>query len=443
MKFNITYLRLAFLFSAVFFIWVKGFSQKEKDVNTFFKFLEEKNYSKAHLMFESSIILQFPEGKFIEAWEITLASLGELKQYKYKCIETNQKNSVYYYDVIFSNSSVIFKVISNEENNIIGFFVTQDSPCTSKYVLPKYTNTKAYSEKDTILKNNNLNIKSKIIIPKVTVSKIVCIILSGSGPQDIDSSIRANKPLKDLAVGLGSKGISSIRFDKRETNFSLDKDSITIDDEYKNNILSIISYLKTDRVFHEYKIFLIGHSLGGMITPRIANEVENIDGAILMAANFRPLEDLILEQTKYLLSIDSTTSTVDKNNCLEKLEVKLDYLKDSLSLNLNPTKLPLNIPASYWLSLKKYNLSNIINRKGIKKPMLVLWGEKDYLVRERDFNLYKNYFQNEKNKFISYPELNHIFIKSDNSMSPQEYSNFGNIPEYVIDDIIMWLKINN
>ena len=75
--------------------------------------------------------------------------------------------------------------------------------------------------------------------------------------------------------------------------------------------------------------------------------------------------------------------------------------------------------------------------------MLVLWGEKDYLVRERDFNLYKNYFQNEKNKFISYPELNHIFIKSDNSMSPQEYSNFGNIPEYVIDDIIMWLKINN
>ena len=180
-----------------------------------------------------------------------------------------------------------------------------------------------------------------------------------------------------------------------------------------------------------------------MITPRIANEVENIDGAILMAGNFRPLEDLILEQTKYLLSIDSTTSTVDKNNRLEKLEVKLDYLKDSLSLNLNPTKLPLNIPASYWLSLKKYNLSNIINRKGIKKPMLVLWGEKDYLVRERDFNLYKNYFQNEKNKFISYPELNHIFIKSDNSMSPQEYSNFGNIPEYVIDDIIMWLKINN
>ena len=61
MKFNITYLRLAFLFSAVFLIWVKGFSQKEKDVNTFFKFLEEKNYSKAHLMFESSIILQFPD----------------------------------------------------------------------------------------------------------------------------------------------------------------------------------------------------------------------------------------------------------------------------------------------------------------------------------------------------------------------------------------------
>jgi hypothetical protein len=40
------------------------------------------------------------------------------------------------------------------------------------------------------------------------------VLLAGSGPQDRDETVGPNKPLKDLAWGLASRGIAVVRFDK-------------------------------------------------------------------------------------------------------------------------------------------------------------------------------------------------------------------------------------
>ncbi|MGW4591215.1 hypothetical protein ACWEKJ_28175 [Amycolatopsis thermoflava] len=37
----------------------------------------------------------------------------------------------------------------------------------------------------------------------------------GAGPQDRDETTGPNKPLKDLAWGLASRGLAVVRFDKR------------------------------------------------------------------------------------------------------------------------------------------------------------------------------------------------------------------------------------
>ena len=418
-------------------------ANSQQHVNNFLSHLVEKNYAQAYALFEPNIASQLSEDNFIKTWEMALASLGNLKQYNYRCTETYQQSRIYYYDVIFDANRHHMKVISNDKNQILGFYLTPGVPCSSdnKYSLPKYSKPETYRTIDTVLKWNKLAIKSEIIIPRDNFSRIICILLAGSGPQDMDSSIGSNKPLKDLAVGLASKGIASIRFDKREANLKLDRNKVTIDQEYTNNILAIMNYLKNDKAFYGYKIFLVGHSLGGMIAPKIAKQNKDIKGVVLMGANFRPLEDLLLEQIKHLLSNDSNTSEAEKRNYLNDIERKINYLRDSLDLNSDIKKLPLDTPASYWLSIKKYNLDDSKNRKGIKKPMLVLWGEKDQQVKEKDFNLFKKYFQKRKNKFITYPKLNHIFIESENdTVFKGAYSDFKNIPEYVIKDIEIWLK---
>lgn len=40
------------------------------------------------------------------------------------------------------------------------------------------------------------------------------MLLTGSGPHDRDETIGRNKPFKDLAWGLASRGVAVLRFDK-------------------------------------------------------------------------------------------------------------------------------------------------------------------------------------------------------------------------------------
>ncbi len=49
------------------------------------------------------------------------------------------------------------------------------------------------------------------------------------------------------------------------------------------------------------QMFVLGHSLGGMLLPRIGKAAPKATGFISLAGSTRPLEDLVLEQTRYIL----------------------------------------------------------------------------------------------------------------------------------------------
>ena len=71
----------------------------------------------------------------------------------------------------------------------------------------------------------------------------------------------------------------------------------------------------------------------------------------------------------------------------------------------------------------------------------MIQGERDYQVTMTDFNLWKqNLGANPKNKFISYPSLNHMLMKGEGKSIPAEYEKQGNVDEQVIKDIADWIK---
>ena len=60
-----------------------------------------------------------------------------------------------------------------------------------------------------------------------------------------------------------------------------------------------------------------------------------------------------------------------------------------------------------------------------------------------DFNLWKKALGENKNvTFKSYPKLNHLFIEGEGKSTPAEYETPGHVAEYVIDDIVNWVKKN-
>src|SRR5262249_4286540 len=127
------------------------------------------------------------------------------------------------------------------------------------------------------------------------------ILVHGSGPGDEDETIGPNKPFKDLAWGLASNNVAVLRYKKRTLVHAaqMSEIKITVMDETVDDARLAIELLsKTDGI-DKKKIYVLGHSLGGMLAPRIVTN-STAAGIVIMAGSTRPLEDLLVEQLEYL-----------------------------------------------------------------------------------------------------------------------------------------------
>lgn len=201
--------------------------------------------------------------------------------------------------------------------------------------------------------------------------------------------------------------------------------------------MNFIDYFHDNDNFKTYSIVLIGHSLGAMVTPRIASLVGNkIDAAVLMAGNSRPLQNVVFEQFNYLNTVYPNTPLTDE---IQKTAAAIAYLNSPEFSKESPNdSLPLQLPATYWLSLLEYDQIQTAER--LTLPLLFLQGARDYQVTMTDFNLWKERLADNQNcEFIAYPKLNHLFLEGTGKPTPFEYQTAGQVPEYVTKDIAEWI----
>lgn len=258
-----------------------------------------------------------------------------------------------------------------------------------------------------------------------------------------DEDIYNNKPFKDLAVGLAAQGIASLRYDKRtqeyQDEFVANINSGTI---YNETIDDAVAAAKFATQFYKSidtaNIFVLGHSLGAMCAPKIAQLSSNTKGIILMAGNARPMDTLVLNQLQYLFKHDTTE--LKYKLAINQIKYQISILRsDTFNTNIPRFYMPLGLPTKYWQSVMQYN--QVAVAKKVNKPMLVLQGERDYQVTLQDFQIWKNNLPSAK--CISYPALNHLFMEGKGPSLPAEYKKQQHVAFYVITDIAQWVHSNN
>ena len=74
--------------------------------------------------------------------------------------------------------------------------------------------------------------------------------------------------------------------------------NITVKEETIDDVVSAFEALVSQDKIDPKRIIVLGHSLGGMLIPRIAQAQDKISGFISLAGSTMPLEDLVLEQTR-------------------------------------------------------------------------------------------------------------------------------------------------
>ena len=161
-----------------------------------------------------------------------------------------------------------------------------------------------------------------------SVNPPVVILVHGSGSSDYDETIGANKPFKDLADGLSQKGIATLRYNKRFYQYPQSAaESITIQDEVIDDVNSAIEFVKGREELKGSKIYILGHSMGGMLAPYIASINPEVAGIIIMAGSPRRLEDIILDQNIAAIDAMADKTEEEKEQLLQQVREQIDIIK--------------------------------------------------------------------------------------------------------------------
>jgi hypothetical protein len=305
--------------------------------------------------------------------------------------------------------------------------------------------TSSFEEVEVTIGSGKWSVPGTITIPTGSGPFPGVVLVHGSGPNDRDESLGPNRIFRDLAWGLASNGIAVLRYDKRTfkhaSEFTPDRVSkMTVQEEVIDDALLAVNLMRKTPDIDSKRVFLLGHSLGASIAPRIGQQDINLAGLIIMAGNIRPLEDTILEQFIYLYSL-AGTMTEEQMATLESLKVKVTRAKDpELSDDVSSKDLPLGISAAYLLDLHNNPTKEIL--KKLSMPMLILQGGRDYQVSPtKDFEVWKKELTPRDNvSFHLFSKLNHLFIEGKGKSTPQEYGIEGHVSEEVIQTITQWLK---
>jgi len=404
----------------------------------FFDTMDKGNFEEAHGFFDESVKAGISPDELKLFWLRLGNSLGT-----YQSVD-GAKNTVKgdYFQVIltcgFSKGSQTFTFVFNKSEKLLGFFVTPVAE-EAEYALPAYADTTLYSEKEINIKFEDGQMVGIFTSPKNLANFPVVIMVHGSGPSDMDETVGPNKPFKDLAAGLAAKGIGSIRYVKRSMVYprSFSK-AFTVKEEAIDDALSAIALANTLPGVNKSQIYLLGHSLGGMLAPRIATLAPSLSGIILAAAPARKLSDLIAEQNMFIFKASGDTTAAGKKQFTESTN-EIDRSRLLKLGDIAPDSIILGAPAAYWIDLNNYD--QVATAKRIKNRILILQGGHDFQVSVQDFNIWRTTLAANKNaSFKLYPNLNHLLSSQKEKGTGVQYRTPANVSPDLINDISLWIN---
>lgn len=371
---------------------------------------------------------------------------GELKGFgKVQEIRPAQSEHIGGADIViipvrFADTIVNVQFTLNAAGKIAGLhFRSPDQALPGPWKRPSYSKPDQFHERPVTIGSDEWKLGGTFTYPAAKGPFPGVVLVHGPGPNDRDESLFGARMFADIAEGLASRGIAVLRYDKRTKVYSekMSAMAFTLEQETIEDAVRALAVLRRQPEIDARHVFVLGHSLGGYATPRIAKQDGKLAGAIILAGNARHIEDVSVAQTEFLLKAKGG-ATADEEKRLELMKAEAAKIRNLAPGKDNPPIL-LGLPVEYYLDLKNYDAPAEAKRLGI--PMLFLQGERDFQVTMDDFSLWKRGLNGAKNvKFQTYVTLNHLFIAGEGPPNPAEYRNPGNVAPAVIDDLADWIK---
>ncbi|MFD2583561.1 DUF3887 domain-containing protein [Pedobacter vanadiisoli] len=437
-------MKKSLLFIIALLFTTSAFSQNViqlfNSANDFFKLLQEEKFTNAHAFFDDTLKTKLTEENLKKLWIDIGAKYGKAESFD--AIQSKAQGEFFAVTVEgkFANGDQNFIVGFNKMQKIVGIFLAPSKKVTT-YLKPAYVDTALYVEKSVYIGPAGKQVAAIITTPKNVKNFPMVVFVHGSGPADMDETVGANKPFKDLAGGLASKGIGSVRYVKRTLIYPNEFVSpYTVKEEVLDDAGAAIAIAKTAVGADPKNIFVFGHSLGGMLAPKMATLSPDLAGIILAAAPARKLTDVIVDQNQYMFDQANDTTAAFKKQLADAM-IEIDKSRISqLGTTIKPDSIILGLPAKYWADLNSYN--QVVTAKSLSKPRIyVLQGGNDFQVSKTDFDLWNEALGKKKNVTLKfYPDLNHLLSPQSGKGTMAQYQAAASVSDVLVNDLVLWIK---
>lgn len=325
----------------------------------------------------------------------------------------------------FEKDSLTFSLLTDSCRYIVGFHFTP-LLVPVEYAPEKVQAEVDYEERDTLVVNDRYRLPATICQPVRQRDSLwpVLVFVHDVGPVDRDGTLGPNKPFRETARRLAASGIASLRYDKRSFVYGARTNEwngvTTYDTEVVDDALRALECAARLPGVDSLRVYVAGHSLGGMLAPRIAmlSRVP-VAGLIALAGAARPLQELLQAQMRYMATVQGGTMA------------EADSLSNFLYTRMSEP---------YRAFAAAYN--PVGTARGLRMPMLFLQGGHDYQVTRADFQLWQRGLEGREGvRFVWLEECDHLFRETPRMAVPEDYMQPGNVSDRVLRAIISFVGL--
>ncbi|MGH9562643.1 MAG: DUF3887 domain-containing protein, partial [Terracidiphilus sp.] len=271
--------------------------------------LTSGQFDKVEAQYSPKLTAANPPGRLAAAWASIVKAEGA-----YGSIVGVRAGKVRDFDVVlftckFEKSLVDAEIAFGTDGKIDGLHFGPHQQPQPSWSAPSYAQPSSFSEQPLNLVNGAFELPGTLTLPNGNGPFPAVVLLQDSGAHDEDETVGPNKPLKDLAWGLGSHGVAVYRYMKRTAKYgeksNADPAKLTVDDEVISDARAAVAMLAKQPKIDSSRVYIVGTGLGGYLAPRIATGDPQIAGIVEMAANTRPLEKILVSALQYAAKEDA------------------------------------------------------------------------------------------------------------------------------------------
>lgn len=324
--------------------------------------------------------------------------------------------------VQFEKETLLLQVVINAEGRLDAFTFTpyqeKGTPAPTSTQLPA-----GVVQEGITIGAGEFALAGLLTLPENAVDVPAVVLVHGSGANDRDEAVGSTKLFADIAYALAQQGIASIRYDKRTYvhGANMNSATLTVEEEMIEDALLAAQLLKNDSRIDGDRIFLLGHSLGGMQAPRIALEADGaFRGMVIVSGSPKALLDIIIAQNQAVIAALPDAAQPAQLALLDKEIARIDTVFALPIDQMQQETLFLN-PAYYFYEMQTVDAAETI--KMLQIPTLIMQGGGDFQVTvENGLDAYRAALGDAPYvQYACYPQLNHLLMASTATQSIADY----------------------